>query len=99
MDHIMEAENNRLVDNLSNKISMLKGIAIDIDKESKHQNRYIDGMSDDFGSTSGLLSGSAQRLAHMIGSGKSNRTLMCYIITGLVVLFLILYYGLGRIVR
>ncbi|XP_031563554.1 BET1-like protein [Actinia tenebrosa] len=99
MDKIMESENNRLVDNLSNKVSMLKGIAIDIDRESKQQNKYLGGMGDDFGGAAGLLTGSAQRLSHMIASGKSNRKLMCYIIAGLVFLFVVLYYGLGRAVK
>ena len=51
---------------------------------------------DDFGSTSGLLSGSAVRLSQMISSGRSNRRVMCYIIVGLVVLFFVGYYALTK---
>ncbi|EDO40976.1 predicted protein, partial [Nematostella vectensis] len=99
MENIMESENNRMVDNLASKVSRLKGIAIDIERESKQQNDYLGGMGDDFGSASGLLGGSVQRLSNMMGAGKSNRRLMCYLITGLVFIFFVLYYGLGKIVR
>jgi len=40
----LETENNRMVDDLAAKVSRLKGIAIDIENESKQQNKYLDGM-------------------------------------------------------
>ncbi len=47
---------------------------------------------DDFDSTTGLLTGSMNRINHMVGSAKNNRKLMCYISLGLVILFIVLYY-------
>jgi len=46
----------------------------------------------DFDSTTGMLSGSMKRINYMVNSGKSNRKLMCYLVLGLVLLFLVLYY-------
>ncbi|XP_078366507.1 BET1-like protein [Oculina patagonica] len=97
-DEMLETENNRMVDDLAAKVSRLKGIAIDIENESKQQNKYLDGMGDDFGSSSGLLSGSAARLSQMISSGRSNRKIMCYLIAGLVGFFFIGYYALSKVI-
>ncbi|KAJ7351041.1 BET1-like protein [Desmophyllum pertusum] len=96
-DEMLETENNQMVDELAAKVSRLKGIAIDIESESKQQNKYLDGMGDEFGSSSGLLSGSAARLSQMISSGRSNRKVMCYLIAGLVGFFFIGYYALSRV--
>jgi len=46
----------------------------------------------DFDSTTGLLSGSLNRINYMVNSGKANRKLMCYLILGLICLFFLLYY-------
>lgn len=97
-DEMLETENNRMVEDLAAKVSRLKGIAIDIENESKQQNKYLDGMGDDFGSSSSLLSGSAARLSQMISAGQSNRKIMCYLIAGLVGIFFIGYYALSKVI-
>ncbi|XP_058973309.2 BET1-like protein [Pocillopora verrucosa] len=97
-DEMLETENNRMVDDLAAKVSRLKGIAIDIENESKQQNKYLDGMGDDFGSSSSLLSGSAARLSQMVSAGRSNRKIMCYLIAGLVGVFFIGYYALSKVI-
>ncbi|KAK2566322.1 BET1-like protein [Acropora cervicornis] len=97
-DEMLETENNRMVNDLAAKVSRLKGIAIDIENESKQQNNYLDGMGDEFGSSSSLLSGSAARLSKMINSGRSNRKVMCYLIAGLVGLFIVGYYALSKVI-
>ncbi|XP_055900778.1 BET1-like protein [Biomphalaria glabrata] len=96
-EEMLDTENQRRVTGLADKVSLLKGIALDIESESKDSNRYIDSMSGDFSSSEGLLSGSMHRLSHMVGSGKNNRKLMCYIVFGLVLLFVVTYYFLSRI--
>lgn len=53
---------------------------------------------DEFGSSSSLLSGSAARLSKMINSGRSNRKVMCYLIAGLVGLFIVGYYALSKVI-
>ncbi|CAI9743338.1 isoform X2 [Octopus vulgaris] len=89
---MLEEENSAHVDGLSSKISRLKGLALDIESDTKDSNRYLDGMGTDFDSSQGLLTGSMNRISHMINSGKSNRKMMCYIIMGLSALFFLSYY-------
>uniref|UniRef100_A0A0B6Z4V9 t-SNARE coiled-coil homology domain-containing protein n=1 Tax=Arion vulgaris TaxID=1028688 RepID=A0A0B6Z4V9_9EUPU len=96
-EDMLDTENQRRVSGLADKVSLLRGLALDIENESKDSNRYLDGMSGDFSSSEGLLSGSMNRLNNMVSSGKNNRKLMCYIIIGLVVLFIVTYYIISSV--
>lgn len=96
-EEMLDAENQRRTEGLADRVSLLKGIALDIEDISKESNRYVGSMSGDFSSSEGLLSGSMHRLSNMVGSGKNNRKLMCYIIGGLVLLFIVFYYFISRI--
>ncbi|XP_012942111.1 BET1-like protein [Aplysia californica] len=96
-EEMLDQENQMRVGGLASKVSLLKGIALDIEGESKSSNRYLDGVAGDFGSSEGLLSGSMNRLSNMVSSGKGNRKVMCYIILGLVLLFVVFYYFIMRI--
>ncbi|XP_064423450.1 BET1-like protein isoform X4 [Latimeria chalumnae] len=44
MEQMLDAENKRMTENLSSKVSRLKSLALDIDKDTEDQNRYLDGM-------------------------------------------------------
>ncbi|GCC38074.1 BET1-like protein isoform X2 [Chiloscyllium punctatum] len=94
---MLDAENKRMTDNLSSKVSRLKSIALDIDQEASDQNRYLDGMDSDFLSATGLLTGSVKRFSSMVKSGRDNKKLLCYMSIGLVLLFFILYFLIMRI--
>ncbi|CAG5116227.1 unnamed protein product [Candidula unifasciata] len=96
-EEMLDTENQRRVTGLADKVSILRGLALDIESESKDSNRYLDGMAGDFSSSEGLLTGSMKRLNNMVGSGKNNRRLMCYIVIGLVVLFIVTYYIVSRV--
>ncbi|KAL3842610.1 hypothetical protein ACJMK2_020603 [Sinanodonta woodiana] len=98
-EEIFDSENQARVEGLSSKISRLKGFALDIESETREQNRNLDTMHDDFGSGEGLLTGSMTRLNHMVSSGKGNRKVMCYIIIGLVGLFFLSYYLISKVTR
>ncbi|GFN93836.1 Bet1-like protein [Plakobranchus ocellatus] len=82
-EEMLDAENQRRTEGLADRVSLLKGIALDIEDISKESNRYVGSMGGDFNSSEGLLSGSMHRLSNMVGSGKNNRKLMCYIIVPL----------------
>ncbi|XP_043542308.1 BET1-like protein isoform X1 [Chiloscyllium punctatum] len=97
VDQMLDAENKRMTDNLSSKVSRLKSIALDIDQEASDQNRYLDGMDSDFLSATGLLTGSVKRFSSMVKSGRDNKKLLCYMSIGLVLLFFILYFLIMRI--
>ncbi|ESO97253.1 hypothetical protein LOTGIDRAFT_231473 [Lottia gigantea] len=96
-EEMLDYENQQKVSGLSSKISRLKEITVDLNTEAKESNSFLDGMSDNFGSATGLLTGSMSRMSHMVNSGKGNRKLMCYIIIGLVTLFFISYYLISRV--
>ncbi|KAH3777491.1 BET1-like protein [Dreissena polymorpha] len=97
-EEMLDTENQSRVEGLAGKISRLKGLALDIESETKDQNRYMDDhMSGEFDSSQGLLTGSMNRINHMVTAGKGNRKLMCYIILGLVVLFFLSYYLISKV--
>ncbi|XP_072277859.1 BET1-like protein isoform X1 [Pyxicephalus adspersus] len=96
VDEMLDAENKRLADNLSTKVTRLKSLALDIDREADDHNMYLDGMDSDFMSVTGLLSGSVKRFTGMARSGKDNRKLLCYVSVGLVGLFFLLYFLVSR---
>ncbi|XP_051545564.1 BET1-like protein [Myxocyprinus asiaticus] len=97
VDDMLDAENKLLADNLASKVSRLKSLAYDIDKEAEDQNTYLDGMDSNFLSATGLLTGSVKRFSMMVRSGRDNRKILCYVSVGLVMLFFLLYYLVSRI--
>ncbi|XP_049579161.2 BET1-like protein [Syngnathus scovelli] len=99
VEDMLDAENKRLADNLATKVSRLKSLAYDIDREAEDQNDYLDGMDSNFLSTTSLLGGSVKRFSNMMRSGRDNRRVMCYVAMGLVVFFFLLYYAVSRMRR
>nr|XP_055048224.1 BET1-like protein [Misgurnus anguillicaudatus] len=97
VDDMLDAENKLLAENLANKVSRLKSLAYDIDKDADDQNKYLDGMDSNFLSATGLLTGSVKRFSTMVRSGRDNRKILCYVSIGLVALFFMLYYLVSRI--
>ncbi|MEJ1273668.1 Bet1 golgi vesicular membrane trafficking protein like [Cricetulus griseus] len=71
-------------------------LALDIDRDTEDQNRYLDGMDSDFTSVTGLLTGSVKRFSTMARSGRDNRKLLCGMAMVLIVAFFILYHLLSR---
>ncbi|XP_059392157.1 BET1-like protein [Carassius carassius] len=97
VDDMLDAENRLMAENLASKVSRLKSLAYDIDKDAEEQNTYLDGMDSNFLSATGLLTGSVKRFSTMVRSGRDNRKILCYIAVGLVVVFFLLYYLVSRL--
>ncbi|KAL6474570.1 hypothetical protein MHYP_G00181310 [Metynnis hypsauchen] len=57
VEDMLDEENKRMAENLAGKVSRLKSLAYDIDKEADEQNSYLDGMDSNFLSATGLLTG------------------------------------------
>lgn len=91
----LDRQNQHMAENLANKVARLKNLAVDIETESKDSNKFLLGMDGDFGSATGLLSGSLKRIDNMVSSGRGNRRLMCYSIMFLIALFFLLYFGIS----
>ncbi|KFO97734.1 BET1-like, partial [Calypte anna] len=86
MEDMLDVENKRMTDSLASKVTRLKALALDIDKDAEEQNRYLDGMDSDFLSVTGLLSGSVKRFSTVVRSGRDNRRLLCSVSAGLVLI-------------
>ncbi|XP_061780299.1 BET1-like protein [Nerophis lumbriciformis] len=99
VEDMLDVENKRLSENLATKVSRLKSLAYEIDREAEDQNEYLDGMDSNFLSATGLLSGSVKRFSTMVRSSRDNRRILCYVSVGLVLAFFLLYYLVSRIQR
>lgn len=91
-DELLEQQNNLLQDQLANSVSQLRDVAKSIKLDVDDHNRYLDGMSDTFGSANGLLSGTVKRVQWMANSATSNRKIMFWATIGLVGLMYTIYY-------
>ncbi|XP_012888789.1 PREDICTED: BET1-like protein [Dipodomys ordii] len=96
VEEILDRENKRMADSLASKVTRLKSLALDIDRDAEDQNQYLDAMDSDFTSMTGLLTGSVKRFSTMARSGRDNRKLLCGMAVGLIVAFFILSYLLSR---
>ncbi|KAK5987862.1 Protein transport protein sft1 [Cladobotryum mycophilum] len=86
-----ERQNNARLDELSSKITALRGVTIDIYDNARAQD-VIDNTSDTFTSMTSQMKGSATRLTRMAASGNNIAIIkLSAIVIGI---FLILYYGI-----
>ncbi|KAI1334081.1 hypothetical protein F5Y15DRAFT_315998 [Xylariaceae sp. FL0016] len=84
-----ERQNNARLDELSAKVSSLRGVTIDIYDNARAQD-VIDHTSDTFSSMSTQLKGSAGRLGRMAASG--NKVAIFKLSAIVIAVFLFLYY-------
>ncbi|KAK1590060.1 uncharacterized protein LY79DRAFT_670220 [Colletotrichum navitas] len=84
-----ERQNNARLDELSAKVSALRGVTVDIyDNARAHE--VIDSTSDTFSAMSTQLKGSAGRLTRMAASGNKVAILK---LSGIIIgIFIVLYY-------
>lgn len=87
--HLMEQENDRLAQGLTNKVRLLKSLTIDIGNEAGSQNLLLDDVGNEFVSSGGLLHGSMGRLTKLTETG--HRKLMCYLVLFAITVFFICY--------
>lgn len=71
----LEDENDRITDELKDKIHALKSLSIDIGTEVKYQDKMLNEMDEDFERTRGSLTSSITRVLRL-SKGRHN----CYII-------------------
>ncbi|PSS03371.1 hypothetical protein BD289DRAFT_478544 [Coniella lustricola] len=85
-----ERQNNSRLDELSAKVSALRGVTIDIYDNARDQ-AVIDNTSDTFSSMRSSLTGSASRLGRMAAAG--NRIAIFKLAAILIGCVLFLYYA------
>ena len=96
-EDILDAQNRERQERLANKTSYLKSLAYDIESEAKDHNRLLDNLDDDFDSTGNFLSGTMNRVHKMMGTGRNNRKLMCYVICAVVLFIFFVYFLSSRL--
>ncbi|UNI18263.1 hypothetical protein JDV02_004541 [Purpureocillium takamizusanense] len=86
-----ERQNNARLDELSAKVSALRGVTIDIYDNARAQD-VIDNTSETFSSMTSQMKGSASRLTRMAASG--NKVAILKLAGIIIAIFIVLYYGL-----
>jgi blocked-early-in-transport protein 1 len=88
--NILEQQNNERISELSEQVSKLKGLTIDIGNEVREQNSLLDTMGDGFMNTRDMLQGSLVRIGTMLESGGAKH--MCYMVAFVVFVVIFLYW-------
>ena len=87
---ILEQQNNDRINELSEHVSRLKGLTIEIGNEVREQNSLLDNMSDGFQNTRDMLQGSLRRIGTMLEQGGAKH--MCYMVAFCVLIMLFLWW-------
>ena len=88
--NILEQQNNERIYELSQQVSRLKGLTIDIGNEVREQNSLLDNMGDGFANAGDMLQGSLRRIGTMLESGGAKH--MCYMVGFVVFVVVFLYW-------
>jgi hypothetical protein len=77
---MMESQNDAQLENLRGKLSTLKGLSMDIQREVQSQNSFLDNMGLDMSNTNNMLSQTMGQLNNMISKGGGGHmcTLICF---------------------
>lgn len=92
--NILEQQNNERIFELSEQVSRLKGLTIDIGNEVSEQNRLLDNMGDGFQNAKDMLQGSLTRIGTMLESGGAKH--MCYMVGFVVLVVVFLYWVMSH---
>ncbi|XP_021899546.1 bet1-like SNARE 1-2 isoform X2 [Carica papaya] len=87
---ISEPENDKAMDNLQDRVSLLKRLTGDIHEEVESHNRMLDRMGNNMDASRGVMSVTMDRFK-MVFEKKSNSR-MCKLVGFFVVLFLTIYF-------
>lgn len=88
-DNHLEAENERLAEELKGKIGALKTLTIDIGNEVRYQDKMLSGMDDDMDRTGSLLKNTMNRVIRLGKTG--HRGHMCYMVAFVFGVLFLLY--------
>jgi len=88
--NILEQQNNERIYELSQQVSRLKGLTLDIGNEVREQNSLLDNMGDGFANAGDMLQGSLRRIGNMLESGGMKH--MCYMVAFVVFVVVFLYW-------
>jgi len=93
-ERLMEQQNNDTVNLLSEQVEKLKHISLDIKRGISEDQKLLNNMDEDFGSTQGFMAGTLGRLNTMLTSGSSKH--MCYLAGFIFCFFMIVYWMMRK---
>ena len=88
----LERENDRSLEHVSDRVSMLKNITVDIHKEADAHHRILDGMASDMQGFSGALNQTVQHFNKVLET--KNGRYCCYMVTFMVFAILLFKFVL-----
>ena len=86
----VEQQNDAQTDALSQKVSALKRVTIDIGDTVREQNRFLSQMDSDFDLSRSLLGTTMKKLG--VVSAAGGHKLLCYLVLFAFFVFLVIYY-------
>mmetsp|Transcript_19994 Transcript_19994/g.32795 ORF Transcript_19994/g.32795 Transcript_19994/m.32795 type:complete len:131 (+) Transcript_19994:145-537(+) len=89
-EQLLEQDNDREIADLSSKVSVLKNLTIDINREVNEQNSFLDNMDGQFSGVGNILKGTMNKLNEMVKTKSSQH--LCYLALFIVGVVLFLYY-------
>ncbi|KAI9224166.1 hypothetical protein BC828DRAFT_374176 [Blastocladiella britannica] len=90
----LERQNDDHVDRLHEKAAMLKHMTLNLGEQIDESNRFLDGMSNTFSQTEGLLGSATRRVKEIGRAGGAN--LWCYMTLFVVAVLFFVYFALWR---
>ncbi|XP_044731830.1 BET1 homolog [Chrysoperla carnea] len=87
--NVVEDENDRMTEELKDKIGMLKSLSIDIGNEVKYQDKMLRDIDDDMERTGGLLGNTMAKVLRL--SRGSHNYFILYIFLFSLFVFFVLY--------
>eukprot|EP00529_Nitzschia_sp_RCC80_P037411 CAMPEP_0113456926 /NCGR_PEP_ID=MMETSP0014_2-20120614/9141_1 /TAXON_ID=2857 /ORGANISM="Nitzschia sp." /LENGTH=155 /DNA_ID=CAMNT_0000348399 /DNA_START=182 /DNA_END=649 /DNA_ORIENTATION=+ /assembly_acc=CAM_ASM_000159 len=87
---ILEQQNNERIYELSEQVSRLKGLTLDINKEVREQNNFLDQMEAGFENAGDMIKDSLGRIGIMLDSTSGKH--MCYMVMFAVFVVIFLYW-------
>lgn len=84
----IETENDRMADDLKDKIHVLKSLSIDIGNEVKYQDRLLKDVDDDMDRTGGFLGGAMNRVLRLT-KGSHNYYILYLFLFSLFIFFVL----------
>lgn len=85
----IEDENDRMTNELRDKVSVLKSLSIDIGNEVKYQDRLLRDVDDDMDRTGGFLGTTMNRVLRL--TKGSHNYIICYLFLFALFVFFVLY--------
>jgi len=92
--NLMEQENDRHWGELGEQVELLKSLSSDINAEVSNQNKFLDGMGDNFGSASTFFASTMNKLSVMTSTSSSKH--MYYLAVFVVFVFLVIYFMMNK---